>query len=143
MLYYRGTLSNNPMSEWGHAMFVDNFENSYCGRGCDWTFEGTLATPITELKEAIISAWNQYLEDGYFGGFINNDNDYYTTLTAEEVYNSFNPYDIVNSAEGYDDTLVTWLWEMVLEPNNIYAVTTNDGAVVFDESLINAMEVAE
>lgn len=139
MLYYRGTSSSNPMSDWGHAMFVDSYENSYNGLDHKWVFDGSQATSISDLKEKIIIAWNQYKENGYYNSFTSDDNDYYVTLSAEEVYNSFNPNDIVNSAEGYDSSLVAWLWEMILEPNNIYAVTTNDGAVVFDENLINAL----
>jgi hypothetical protein len=139
MLYYRGTKSNNPMSDWGHAMFVDDYENSYSGLGHEWAFDGSLATPITSLKDKIIAAWGKTLENGYYYGFSSDDNDYFMTLSAEEVFDSFNPDDIVDSADGFDSALVSWLSEMVLMPNEIYAVTTQDGAVVFDASLITEL----
>ena len=141
MLYYRGTKSSSPMSDWGHAMFVDNYERSFSGLGYEWTFDGSLATPIEDLKDAIMAAWEQFIKDGYFTGFSPEENDYYLQLPAEDVFNSFNPEDIVNSAGGYDDTLVSWLCDAVIIPMDIKAVITQDGAVVFDESLIKPMTV--
>lgn len=140
MLYYRGTDTINPMSDWGHAMFADNYDNAYTLRDYAWSFDGSLATPIEDLKDQITAAWNEYLSNGYFNGFTTEDNEYYLTLSADEVYDCFNPADIVDSAGAYDSVLVCWLCEAVLMPNDIYAITTNDGAVVFDENLINRME---
>ena len=136
MKYFRGTEASSPMSDWGHAMFVDNFEDSYCGSGHDWIFYGDKATPIADLKDKISAAWLQYREDEFYGEFSEEDNNYFLTLTVDEVVESFNPDDIVESADGYDSALVAWLYDKVLEPNDIYAVTTSNGAVVFDETLI-------
>ena len=56
---------------------------------------------------------------------------------GEDIVELFNPDNIVNSAGGWDDEdLVSWLWEYVLDPNNIDAVITYDGAVVFNKNLI-------
>lgn len=63
--------------------------------------------------------------------------EYELSIKLKDLLNSFNPADIVNSAEAWDNgELVQWIHEQILEPNNIYAVITNNGAIVFDKDLI-------
>ena len=60
MLYYRGTSQNNPMSNWGHAMFTKDLEAAYFddNHGYGWTFDGNLATPITDDRAGTLRAKN-------------------------------------------------------------------------------------
>ena len=54
----------------------------------------------------------------------------------EDTLALFDPQDIVMSAEAYDnEEWVEWLSEWVLAPNDINAIITADGALVFDERL--------
>ena len=55
---------------------------------------------------------------------------------AEDIYNEFNPEDIVMSAGAWDSELVTWFGDVILAKHDIKAVITNDGAIVFDPALI-------
>lgn len=146
MLYYRGTRSSNPMSNWGHAMFVDNYDNCYSGLGFEWSFDSDCSQckNITDIKQLIIDAWTYDVQNGFSGDFGNNpDNDYWYTVDIDDVIESFNPIDIVDFANAWDSELTQWFWERIAEPNDIMAVTTSDGAIVFDEKLINVMEVED
>lgn len=138
-MYRRNTHSNNPMSDYGHAMFVEiEKEDSIGSYGpVAWLYDGTDITPIETLREAIISTWDEY-------------NDIclvprtFEHLSGEDIYNACLPVDIVDSAGIYDDgDLVQWLWEHVFEERDIRAVSTPDGAIVFDETLIMSTENKE
>ena len=46
-----------------------------------------------------------------------------------------------SGANGFDDgKLVQWLWENVLDHMSIFAVLTPEGAIVFDEEMIQVVE---
>lgn len=137
--YYRYTNSLNPMSDWGHAMFAANqykVEN-YGDHG--WIISDSDGISIHNLKEQIISkftewqkenAWDTWYEIAYF----------VNEITPEQFFEAFDPRDIVDSAEAYDnDFYVTWLWDNILEPNDIYTIITSDGAVTFDKDIINKL----
>lgn len=131
--YYRFTNKNTPMSDWGHAMFAEErYRVEHYGENEYW-LDKAHTVSIFDLEEEIKTAWNKCKEEEYFGDLYD---EYYQSLSAEEVFDSFAPEDIVNSAEGYDCELVVWLWQFILEPKGIMAVRTPDGAVCFDESLI-------
>src|SRR5690606_22061662 len=66
--------------------------------------------------------------------------EYWKEIEGEEIYEQFNPKDIVDSAEAWDSDLVQWIWDRILEPRDIMAVTTRDGAVVFDDKLIKPLK---
>ncbi|ALS22281.1 hypothetical protein [Paenibacillus naphthalenovorans] len=132
--YYRFTNSNSPMSDWGHAMFAeDRYKVENYGKN-EYTITSDKTVDIYDIKDLIINKWIECQENEYFGSL--SETGYWLTVDAEEIFESFNPTNIVDSAEGYDHDIVCWLWEMVLEPNNIMAVRTYDGAVCFDEELI-------
>lgn len=136
--YYRCSNDNNPMSDWGHAMFCDNFEMvDHYGKNI-FTFDGTDAIDIKELKDTIISTWEECIEEDSFNQAENNgaDMEYFKRLSGEEVFESLNPDEIVNSAEAYDSDLGIWFYWYIAEPKDIKAVLTNNGAIVYDESLI-------
>ena len=137
-MYYRYANKNNKMSDFGHAMFaIDTESIEDCYGDTLYTYDGTDGVKIEDIKDKIINAWNECLKDGFD---IFND-DYFENLDAETIYNMFNPSDIVMSAEGWDNAFtVTWFWEYVAEPNNINAIITQDGAIVFDEDLIQTQK---
>lgn len=134
-MYYRNYKEESPMSEWGHAMFVDH-EGSWVGSigdGVNYVYDGTDAVDISDLEDAIKAAWDESLENGDFDGVA----DYLNDVDANEAFSGFAPEDIVMSAEAWDNgDMVQWIWSKVLEPKGIFAVITPDGAIVFDESLI-------
>lgn len=131
--YHRYTNSNSPMSDWGHAMFAYGDEHRTDNYGANhYTYDGTDGVNIQDIEQAIKDAWAECQETGHFGFLPESDQD----LTAEEVYQSFNPENIVDGAQGWDCDLACWFWEFVAEPNDIMAVITQDGAILFDEALI-------
>ena len=139
--YYRFTNKDSPMSDWGHAMFANDkyrVEN-YGKKG--YGYSGEKATPISQLKDDIKKAWDEDIANGFSGDFGNGlaDDSVYYGLKGDDIYPQFNPSNIVDSAEAYDSDLVQWLYERVLEPRGIGAVSTKDGAIVFDESLIKKL----
>lgn len=128
--YYRFSNSETPMSEYGHAMFSEN-EGSVSGYGeNEYIYDGKNAVPIESLKDLIVKKWDEAIENGM-------EPIGYENLTGEEVYQEFDPSDIVMSAQAWDNgELLTWFYENVALENDITAVTTKDGAIVFDENLI-------
>ena len=141
MLYYRYTDKNTPMSDWGHAMFVDDpYKTASYGDYC-WTLDSKHCTPIENIRQLIIDTWEYDKKHGFSGDFYYNcDCDYFAQFSGEEIYKMLNPADIVKSAEGWDSDLVVWFWERIAEPNDIMAVSTQDGAVCYDEKLIQRWE---
>ncbi|HUV84286.1 MAG TPA: hypothetical protein VMV86_01170, partial [Methanosarcinales archaeon] len=148
--YFRFTQKDEPMSNWGHAMFSDDISkvssdgitsSSYGDHG--WSYDGKDAVHIDKLKSKIKKAWEHDIKNGFSGDFAGNTigDDAYQNMSWEEVYNSFNPDNIVDFADGYDNELNQWLWERIIEPNDIKAIKTSDGAVVFnnDDSIIKKL----
>lgn len=129
MTYYRFT-NRGPMSDWGHAMFSDN-EDSVGHYGANkYTYDGLGAVDIRDLKDLFDAEWNLSAENGLLP-------QGYEEMGAEEIFGAFNPDDIVMSAQAWDDPeLSTWFCENIAIGNDIKAVITNDGCIVFDEDLI-------
>lgn len=62
----------------------------------------------------------------------------YDRLTDDEFCGAFNPDAIVDGAGAWDNgELLTWFCEHVAIPLDLKAITTQDGAIVFDTVLIN------
>lgn len=137
-VYFRSTNSKTPMSKWGHALFADNPERTIVYGENLYQYNDKGSVPITRLSKQIEKAWNEEREDGFSSDlFSDSEKKYWENVSTKDVVESFNPKDIVNSAEAWDDgTLFTWVYERILEPNDITAVTTKNGAIVFDEALI-------
>ena len=132
-MLYRRTHTENPMSRSGYAMFTKDVDaiESY-GKNL-WGFDEIRATNIEDLKNVIIDAWEEEMES---------EESYYDLprISGEEAYECFDPSDIVTSAEAYDDEDVNaWLWDTILESEEIMAVCGEGWAVVYDEELINAL----
>jgi hypothetical protein len=131
MLYYRYTDSDSPMSDWGHAMFSkDQYKvENYGDNG--FTIDDAITVDIYDLKEDIIAAWTEYQKEWA-------DYNEFAQMDAEYIFESLAPNNIVDSADGWDhDLTVEWIWNNILEPKIIWAVRTPDGAICFDEELIN------
>ncbi|MCK9479866.1 MAG: hypothetical protein M0R40_10280, partial [Firmicutes bacterium] len=130
------------MSRSGYAMFA---EGNLYNRGSMFgdriaLYDGKQSIKAEDLKPKIIDAWESYKNSDAWENDL--DLHYLKDISAQEIADSFNPKDIINSAEAYDnEAVVAWLWEYVLEPNDIYAITTNDGAIVFDEDLITHKDI--
>lgn len=135
-MYYRYRIGSTPvMSDWGHALFAAE-RSAVEGTYGDtlYTYDGASAVDIATLESAIVEAWDSCMESGRWGQW--SPDEYMRDLSGLDVAALFAPADIVSAAEGWDDPIVQWLWEHVLEPRGIFAVATPDGAVVFDERLI-------
>lgn len=138
MTYYRFARDSNPMSDWGHAIMADSMdriENCY-GENC-FTYDGEGAVSIEDLRDEIASKWDEQREDGTFEGNMITQ-DYLLEITGEELFEAFNPEDIVDTAQAWDnDDMVQWFYDNVLQDGDTFkAVITRDGAVVFDASLL-------
>jgi len=122
------------MSDWGHAMMAMDRDSVYHYGDREFTYGGEGAVEIEDLKDIITEAWDESVE--FHAAPID-----YQHLDAKEVYESFNPSDIVDSAEAWDTELAGWFYEKIAEKNGITAVITDDGAIVLDEYLMT--EVTE
>ncbi len=132
-MYYRYTQTSDPMSDWGHAMFAA--EDGRWDGPHRWLYDGTDAVDIDTLRDDVIATWDAECWDTYLGDYAlyaHSNKD----ATGEQVADACNPVDIIDSAGIYDSEAMIWLWERILEPRGIYAITTSDGAIVFDRDLI-------
>lgn len=129
MTYFRFTNSDNVLSTWGHAMFAAN-EDIVSGYGSnEYIFDGANGIDITALYPAIAREWGKSVDYGLLP-------DGYEDMDAITVCKMFNPSDIVMSAEAWDNAdLLTWFCEHIVIPQDIKAVITDDGAILFDASL--------
>lgn len=133
-LSYRLYGSKDPMSEWGHAMFADDASSIMGGYGGGDPYAFSVAekdlTPFSEVDGKIREAYRETKENGALPWYLEDSNE-------DDFVAMFNPVDIVDSAAGYDDDeMMPWLWENVIEPNGYKGIKTQDGAIVFDSSLI-------
>ena len=135
---YRFTNSENPMSEYRHAMFSDSEDRvEFYGRN-RYLVDASKLTPFESVKPLIESAYDQDAEED-FRMMQNCGVDEFAYQDKESFVNSFNPEDIVESAEGYDNTAMNyWLYECVLEPNGIDGIRTQNGGVVYNEELVQS-----
>lgn len=131
-IYVRRTKNDNPMSDWGHAMFVEGTPDTLGAYGdVVHRFDGKNAMPISDLKEKMEAAYEKY--PAFFS-------EYEDIEDFEDLYHWFDPDDIVDSAEAYDNAdFLEWLYTRVLSPNGIEAITTQQGAIVFDPDLIETL----
>lgn len=141
-LSYRFYSRDDPMSRAGYAMFSDDYSLNSKAYGGDnaraFSVSENDLTDFHDIKGKIIEARHDtdenlpwVLED-------------YTELGDNEFADMFNPEDIVDSADAWDnEDLVQWFWENVGEPNEIPGVKTQDGAIAFDLGIIKRNLPAE
>ena len=137
---YRYAKPDDPMSDWGHAMFADDptkYGNPELGILDDslYSVKKSDLTNISDLRDVIINQWNEDVEDGTAYNYTFTDDE--LSLSGEDIVEGFDPKDIVDTAEAFDHPEFTqWLWDRVLEPRGIVGVKTKDGGIVFDPSII-------
>ncbi len=141
-LSYRFYSSDDPMSRAGYAMFADEPDGVGSGYGGDekraFSVEESSLTDISDIKEKIIEARHNTDENTPW------ELEDYEDVSDDSFAELFDPEDIVDSAAAYDDeSLVSWLWNNVLEPNDIAGVKTSDGAVAFSPDIIKRNLAAE
>lgn len=141
-LSYRFYSSDDPMSRAGYAMFADEPDRAGSGYGGDkkraFSVEESSLTDISNIKEKIIEARHNTDENTPW------ELEDYEDVDDDSFAELFDPEDIVGSAAAYDDeSLVSWLWNNVLEPNDIAGVKTSDGAVAFSPDIIKRNLAAE
>lgn len=141
-LSYRFYSSDDPMSRAGYAMFADEPDRAGSGYGGDekraFSVEESSLTDISDIKEKIIEARHNTDENTPW------ELEDYEDVSDDSFAELFDPEDIADSAAAYDDeSLVSWLWNNVLEPNDIAGVKTSDGAVAFSPDIIKRNLAAE
>jgi len=137
MIYWRG-YNPKKKSYGGMAMFVDNIDDCYAYLGAVYYID-TDKVPDTVLvyagsnfyKKLVYTAYEEYQDMLPYA-----DNE----ISKEDLFKFSNPKNIIDSADVWDgQSLVTWMWDYVLEPNGITVVETEDGCIVFDDDLIKRM----
>jgi len=130
------------MSRAGFALFVSDekrgpeetldFLKSYGPN--TWAYDGTgNALHANKLISLCIAAWEN--EDSRPCSF---EADKFEDGEWERL---LNPEDIVDSAGIYDiPELHCWLWANVLEPMQVDAIITQDGAIVYNDSLCHPLD---
>ncbi|MFT9055463.1 MAG: hypothetical protein ABF449_02390 [Ethanoligenens sp.] len=132
MLNYR--IAKNLMSDWGHAMFCNRVDAQWCQydehiKNGDpvYVLDSKDCTDIHDLHSAIVEAWESE----------ENKPEYLIDTDSEEIFASFDPEDIIDSANAWDNgDMVAWFWEKIAEPKDIMAVQLTDGAIAFDQNVI-------
>ena len=135
---YRYTNRESPMSDFGHAMFVDNEYSSemYGREGANrYIVDQNNLRDISDFYDEIAEKISEQYENGTLPLEI--DSIIESGTSADDIARSFNPDDIVMSADAWDNgDLTQWFYENIAEPNDVYGFKTNDGAIVFDENMI-------
>ena len=102
-LSYRRYPSDNPMSNWGHAMFSDDpYRIEQYGNHLFGVFLTDLVD-VEDLKSQIAEAWEKSLASPF--SMIHNDS-YWEQFSGTEIAENFDPADIVESAEAWDLSLI-------------------------------------
>ena len=141
-LSYRFYNDEDPMSRAGYAMFSDDPDANGSAYGGNhpkaFSVDENALTDISDITQKIIDARHNTDEKT---PWILED---YEGVSDEEFAALSDPDDIVDSAAAYDDeALTSWLWDNVLEPNDIKGIKTNDGAVAFSSDIIKRNLAAE
>jgi len=143
--YYRYGSPESPMSEWGHAMFLDNpshLEGASRSGLANYEFAPEPGDPRVTSFEDVEGDIRSKLEDWEKNGVP----EKYTGTSLEtaldensvdSLVSTFNPSDIVDSAQAYDNAdFNQFLYDEILEPRGYGAIVTQDGSIVYDESMI-------
>lgn len=135
---YRFYKAESPMSDWGHAMFADDPEDASQYGAQAWVVDKKELTDINELLPEIEKKIKEQIDNGKIYNY--NFADYIEKKSEAEIKDiikEFNPKDIVESAEAYDNSdFIEWLFNEVCEPKGVKGIKTDDGSIVFDQSII-------
>lgn len=101
--------------------------------------------PLSELADfdSFASVTKKKVIDGYEKGTLPADlEDFVEKYGVDEYIDSLRPEDIVETAGGWDwnGIGIEWLYENVIEKNNIKGIKTPNGGVVFDTSIVEKKE---
>lgn len=127
-MFYRYTHSDNKINNMtGFAMFCKN-ENRVCGGygPVRYTYDGIGGVDIYDLREKFMQAWNECKDYAP---------DYMQEMTPDEFFESFNPDDIVDAAGAWDNSDFRMFFNDFIYDGES-AILLDDGAIVFDENLI-------
>lgn len=135
---YRAHRGKSVMSEFGHAMFMDDPGSiEIYGNNRYSVFKEDL-TSIDDLKRKIAEQWDRDKERGFL------PHQYMEEMSGEEAADNFDPTDIVDSAQAWDnEDMVQWFFAHEDLFENTPGVKTSDGAVVWDESIIYKTDFGE
>lgn len=127
-MYYRYADKNNKINEMtGFGMFAENEGRvSGCYGDTKYTYDGTDAVNIHDLKDRFLEAWDDCKDCAP---------EYMQDLTGDEFFQCFNPQDIVDDAEAWDNPdFRRFFAEFIYDDEK--AIILGNGAIVFDENLI-------
>ena len=135
---YRAHRGKSVMSEFGHAMFMDDPGSiEIYGNNRYSVFKEDL-TSIDDLKRKIAEQWDRDKERGFL------PHQYMEEMSGEEAADNFDPTDIVDSAQAWDnEDMVQWFFAHEDLFENTPGVKTSDGAVVWDENIIYKTDFGE
>lgn len=131
--FVRRTRGENPYNDVGHMMFVaDKKLNDIEHYGNNlWHFD-TESVPAGQLMHADSSEFRR--------GLYRALRSEYDRGEARALVDEANPQRIVDSAGLWDNVNLTQkAWDDFLDRKNIRAVQTNDGAIVFDPTLVRRL----
>ncbi|MEN6535491.1 MAG: phage minor head protein [Bryobacteraceae bacterium] len=141
--FKRFTGDPDPISHWGHAMFVrddailDDQMGVY-GHNKFLIKSGVKIANPDDLRGILDKLTD---EVGLPRGITDNDDEHDPAELFDIFIKRLNPKDIINSAEGWDSHgIVNWFTEEFYPKTGIQAIETIDGAVVFDPDAIMAVE---
>ena len=139
--YRRNKKSETPDNGTGYMMFVTGRKRDHIESYGDieWVFDGSDTPHIETLRNKIISQWIADQEDN-FDSCQRMMPEWEGSIEAETLVSELNPINIVDQAWAWDNQIIVgWLWDRVLEPAGIDAVLTDDGAIVFESELVEAV----
>lgn len=136
MKSYRSYTEGGAMSGWGYAMFSDDMVRiEGCYGPALYSVECDGLKNVSDLHDDIVSALEEDYEEGRLP--LSMEEMIENGSTYEELANTFDPEDIVETAEAWDaPEMPTWFYERIAEPRDLAGVKTNDGAIIFDETII-------
>ena len=135
-LSYRSYRGDNPMSRAGYAMMADDPHALHAYGDKVVAVRQAELTPIAEFQDKIAENWERDKENGTLPHALETELGH---LSGEEVAAAFDPDDIVDSADAWDnEDVVQWAYEKVFD--GISGVKTSDGAIVFDEELLHSID---
>jgi len=148
--FFRFYNSDDPMSQWGHAMFKESsspheaLENiGHYGKNAFELETGKGIFPEAEsLKKDILKQLAYDYKKGMLP--LSLENQVSEGMKGRDFIDQFNPDDIVDSAAAYDDDdIFPWFYEKVVEPKGISGVITNDGAISWEPDTIKKIASRE
>jgi hypothetical protein len=138
MAYVRFTHGPNPISDYGHAMFVEMEKLDRVSSGTygdyGWQYDGQDGVEIDDIQNDVWKQWKKDIETERMPYVLSSNVE---ALTKEEFFDELDPDNIVSSAGLWDvQEFVSWFWDRFEEP----AVLLWDGAIVYDPELIEPFE---